>query len=75
MENKKPLALTEDQEKEMEELRRSPYVKLAKREQNLIYRKRQYLAQLKSLERRGRELAAQGVTSETLAQYIAELEE
>lgn len=75
MGNKKVVALTTEEEKELEELRKSPYVKLAKREQNLIYKRKQYLYGLRNLEKRGKELAKNGVTAETLAQYIAEMEE
>lgn len=75
MGNKKVVALTTEEEKELEELRKSPYVKLAKREQNLIYKRKQYLYGLRNLEKRGKELAKNGVTAETLAQYIAEMDE
>ena len=75
MGNKKIVELTADEEKELEELRKSPYVKLAKREQNLIYKRKQYLYGLRNLEKRGKELAENGVTTEKLAQHIAEVEE
>lgn len=75
MGNKKVVELTTEEEKELEELRKSPYVKLAKREQNLIYKRKQYLCRLRNLEKRGKELATNGVTAETLAQYIAEVDE
>lgn len=75
MGNKKIVELTADEEKELEELRKSPYVKLAKREQNLIYKRKQYLYGLRNLEKRGKELAENGVTAEKLAQHIAEVDE
>lgn len=51
---------------EIERLKKSEAVKLAQKEQRFIYRKRQYLAQLKWLERRGLELMNEGYTYDTL---------
>lgn len=51
---------------EIERLKKSDAAKLAQKEQRYIYRKRQYLAQLKWLERRGQALMAEGWTLDTL---------
>jgi hypothetical protein len=59
--------LTDEQvEREIERLSESPLVKLARREQRLKYRRRQYLYQLRDLEKKGRELEAAGITLESL---------
>lgn len=52
---------------EIERLNASEAVKLARKELRLKYKKRQYLYTLRSLEKRGLELMAQGVTMETLS--------
>lgn len=51
---------------EIARLQASPDVKLAKKEQNLIYRRRQYMWSLQNLEKRGKQLRAEGWTMETL---------
>ena len=51
---------------EIERLNNSEAVKLARREQRINYRKRQYLYQLRWYEKRGLELMKNGVTMETL---------
>lgn len=53
-------------EAEISRLQASPDVKLAKKEQNLIYRRKQYLCALRNLEKRGKQLWAEGWTAETL---------
>lgn len=59
--------LTDEQvEREIERLTESPLVKLARREQRLRYRRRQYLYQLRDLEKKGKELEAAGITLESL---------
>jgi hypothetical protein len=55
-------------EEEILRLKKSPLVKLAKREEALRYRRRQYMYQLRMYEKRGKALQAQGIT-------IADLEE
>lgn len=56
-------SITDDQvEEEITRLQASPLVKLAKREEAIRYRRRQYMYQLRVYERKGRELEAQGVT-------------
>jgi hypothetical protein len=49
-------------ELEIERLLQSEDVKLAKREQQIKYKRRQYMYTLRSMEKRGKELAKQGLT-------------
>lgn len=59
--------LTDSQvEQEIERLLKSPLVKLAKREQQIRYKRRQYLYQLRNFEKKGKELQAAGITMEIL---------
>ena len=59
--------LTDEQvEQEIERLSASPLVALARREQRLKYRRRQYLYQLRDLEKKGRALQEAGITMELL---------
>lgn len=62
------LKVTPDElvEAEIARLQASPDVKLAKKEQNLIYRRRQYMCTLRNLEKRGKQLWAEGWTAESL---------
>ena len=53
-------------EAEIERLTNTEAVKLARREQRIKYRRRQQLYTLRVLEKRGKELMAQGVTMEAL---------
>lgn len=64
--------LTDEQvELEIIRLRNSELVKLAKKEEQIRNRRRQYMYSLRTYERRGRELAASGLTLEMLeADYI-----
>lgn len=65
----KKYGLTEQEvEEEIAELQASPYVALARREQRLKYRRRQYLYQLRDLEKKGKALEAAGITRETIDQ-------
>lgn len=53
--------LTDEQvESEIERLNKSPYVKLARAEQRIKYRRRQYLYQLRNFEKRGMKLEQEG---------------
>lgn len=47
-------------EEEIARLSKSPYVKLARAEQRIKYRRRQYLYQLRDLEKRGKKLESEG---------------
>jgi hypothetical protein len=53
-------------EQEIERLLASPLVKLAKQEQRIRYKRRQYLYQLRFYEKKGKELEAAGITMEML---------
>lgn len=53
-------------EEEIRRLQESPYVKLARREEAIRNRRRQYMYQLRMYEKRGKALEAQGVTLEEL---------
>ncbi len=65
--------LTDEQvEKEIERLSESEFVKLAKKEENIRYRRRQYLYSLRSYEKKGKELADAGITMEMLEQMAKE---
>jgi hypothetical protein len=59
--------LTDEQvEREIERLRKSELVALARKEQRIRYQRRQVLYNLRNLEKKGRELAASGITLEML---------
>ena len=59
--------LTDEQvEKEIERLTKSPMVALARREQRIRYKRRQYLYQLRDLEKKGIALTKAGITMEVL---------
>lgn len=63
----KDFGLTDEQvEKEIERLTQSPLVALARREQRLRYRRRQYLYQLRDLEKKGKALEKAGISMEVL---------
>lgn len=51
---------------EIERLKQTDAVKLAQKERRIQMRKRKYLADLRWLEKRGKELMAEGWTAETL---------
>lgn len=63
----KEFGLTDEQvEQEIERLRQSPHVALARREQRLRYRRRQFLYTLRDLEKKGRALEKAGIDMEVL---------
>lgn len=67
--------LTDEQvELEIERLSESPAVMLARQEQRIKYRRRQYMYQLRYFEKRGKELMAQGITLDNLAEMEKNLE-
>ena len=67
--------MTDEQvELEIERLSESPAVMLAKQEQRIKYRRRQYMYQLRYFEKRGKELMAQGITLDNLAEMEKNLE-
>lgn len=53
-------------EKEIERLKKSEYVKLAKKEERIRLRRRQYMYCLRAYEKKGKELAAAGITIDLL---------
>lgn len=70
----KDYGLTDEQvEQEIERLTQSPLVALARREQRVRYRRRQYLYQLRDLEKKGKALQKAGITMEVL-NGLSELE-
>jgi hypothetical protein len=56
----------EQVEMEIESLRTSPMVQLARKEQHLKYKRRQALYQLRNLEKRGCQLAKKGITMDNI---------
>lgn len=62
-------------DKEIERLNASPAVLLARQEQRLKYRRRQYLYTLRSFEKRGKELMADGITYEMLKEKEMECDD
>ncbi|MGD6877870.1 hypothetical protein [Bacillus infantis] len=64
----------EEVEAEIASLQDSPYVKLARKELRLKYKRRQRLYQLRNLEKRGKHLDAEGITEDTIEQMIMEEE-
>jgi hypothetical protein len=68
--------LTDEQvEKEIERLSASPMVALARKEQRIRYRRRQYLYALRNYEKKGKELAKAGITMEILDNMGKECDE
>ena len=68
--------LTDEQvEEEIERLRESPLVKLARRERRLQYKRRQFLYSLRELEKHGKKLQNAGITLEMLDGLEKETEE
>ena len=53
-------------EREIERLLDSDEVKLAKKEQRILYKRRQALYNLRVLEKRGKQLAKDGITIENI---------
>ncbi len=64
------IPLTEEMLAELEQLKKSEAVRLARKEQRLLYRKRQELYQLRNMEKRGKALMKSGVTMENMAEKL-----
>ena len=64
----------EEVEAEIERLQRSPYVELAKKDERIRYRRRQYMYCLRNYEKKGKLLAMDGVTLESLNRLGAQTE-
>lgn len=59
--------LTDEQvELEIERLLHSEDVQLAKKETRIKYKRRQYMYQLRNMEKRGKQLADEGITLENI---------
>ena len=69
--------LTDEQvEMEISRLLNSDAVKLAKKETRIKLRRRQYMYGLRTMEKRGKELAKQGITLDNIeARLFGEIEE
>ena len=59
-------------EAEIARLQASPHVKLAKKEERIRYRRRQYMYCLRQYEKRGKKLEEAGITMESLEAMSAE---
>lgn len=70
----KDIMTDESFKSEMERLKASENVKLAQKEIRLKTRQKQYLYQLRWLEKRGKQLAALGYTIDNLEAMIAQAE-
>ena len=70
----KVLLSDEEVEAEIERLLNSPFVKLSKREYTLRKKRQQYMYNLRTHERRGKELAAKGYTLDNLEELLAQTE-
>lgn len=72
-----PRTITPDElvDAEIERLRKTEAVKLAQKEQRLLYRKRKYLADLRWLEKRGKKLMQEGWTLDTLELLFKDIPE
>lgn len=63
----------EEVEVEIERLKNNDFVKLAKKEEAVRCRRRNYMYSLRNYERKGKELSASGVTIEMLEELLAEI--
>ena len=70
-----PRKITPDEliDAEIARLRNTEAVKLAQKEQRLRYRRQKYLADLRWLEKRGKQLMAEGWTVETLELLVKDI--
>ena len=60
-------------EEEILRLQTSPLVKLARREEAIRNRRRQYMYQLRMYEKKGKQLEAQGITLEELEEMAGDV--
>ncbi len=66
----------EQVEAEIARLNASEYVKLARKEQQIKYRRRQTMWTLQYMEARGKQLASEGITKENMeARLFGEMQE
>ena len=57
-------------ESEIERLQKSEDVRLARKEQKIYNKRKAYMSALLALEKRGKELAAEGVTMENMREKL-----
>ncbi len=62
-------------EEEIARLQASPLVALARREERIRNRRRQYMYQLRAYEKKGKQLEADGITLSYLEDLSADMEE
>ena len=63
--------LTDEQvEQEIQRLLQTEEVRLARKEQQVKYKRRQYMYGLRNMEKRGRQLKKEGITFENLEQRL-----
>lgn len=63
--------LTDEQvEMEINRLLRSDAVQLAKKEIRIKYKRRQYMYQLRNMEKRGKQLKSEGITIENMEEML-----
>ena len=60
----------EEVEIEIHRLRSSDDVKLAKREMNIKYRRKQYMWTLQNMEKRGRQLREMGINADNMEELL-----
>lgn len=72
--DRKEFPTDEAVEDEIARLQNSPYVKLARKEERIRNRRRQYMYSLRLYEKRGRQLEADGITMEYLKNLGAEVD-
>ncbi len=66
----------EQVEIEIERLLHSDDVRLAKKEQNIKNKRRQYMYQLRTMEKRGKQLRSEGITLENIeSRLFSQLDE
>lgn len=70
----KDILTDEDVEREIERLSKSPAVQVARVEQRIKNRRRQYMYQLRGYEKRGLQLLAEGVTVESLKRMDVDID-
>ena len=60
----------EQVEAEIARLKESEFVKLARREQQIKYRRKQQMWSMQYLETRGKQLASEGITTENMEERL-----
>lgn len=74
MSKKKDFSTDEAVEAEIARLQNSYYVKLAKKEEAIRNRRRQYMYSLRAYEKKGKQIEAEGITFATLEALRLEAE-